>query len=166
MTSNALGGLRIQAIPLGTMRRLRSQGYDDHGHPWVRRVDREGGAPLRCCLRDSLAGEGIVLISYAPVRAAVTVDAGAYDEVGPVFVHEDPCDGYVDQGRYPTDWARVRPQVLRAYRADGSIADGVRVTPGDDYDAAARELLSDTDIAFLHARNVIFGCYMLEILRA
>jgi Protein of unknown function (DUF1203) len=156
--------LLIHAIPPATLRRIRAQAYDDHGHPWQSRIDHEGGAPLRCCLRDSRPGESIALISYAPVRAACAVDAGPYDEVGPVFVHADECAGPIDTDSYPTGWAD-RPQVLRAYHEDGSIAGGVRLGPGADRDAAATALLADPDVAFVHSRNVVYGCYMLEIRR-
>ncbi|MGH3455430.1 MAG: DUF1203 domain-containing protein [Nocardioidaceae bacterium] len=165
MTSHEITGLRIEPIPPETLRRLRKQGHDDHGHPWQRRVDDIGGAPLRCCLRDSRPGEEIVLISYAPVRAARATDPGPYDETGPVFVHAGECGGYVDDGRYPAGWV-ARPQSLRAYDADGRIAGGVQLEPGDDRDAAARELLADPGVDFLHSRNIVHGCYMLEIRRA
>jgi hypothetical protein len=164
MTTSSTISLEIRAIPGETLRRLRAQGHDDHGNPWQSRVDTEGGAPLRCCLRDSEPGEEIALISYAPVGVAVTVCPGPYDEVGPVFVHADECDGYAGAG-YPGGWVD-RPQTLRAYRLDGTIAGGVRLEPGADRDAAARELLADPDVAFIHSRNIVYGCYMLEIRRA
>ncbi|HEU0285871.1 MAG TPA: DUF1203 domain-containing protein [Nocardioidaceae bacterium] len=158
--------LEIRPIPAETVRRLRDQGHDDHGHAWEPRIDDEGGAPLRCCLRDSKPGEEIVLVSYAPVRATVgATGPGPYDEVGPVFLHAQECDGYTDDGGYPLGWVD-RPQTLRAYDADGHILGGTQLEPGDDRDAAARELLTDPDIAFLHSRNIVYGCYMLEIRRA
>ena len=59
----------------------------------------------------------------------------------------------------------TRSQVLRAYRTNGTIAGGVRLEPGDDRDEAARRLLADPEVAFLHSRNIVYGCYMLEIRR-
>lgn len=164
MTTHPATTLQIRPIPAATLRRLREQGNDDYGHSWRPRIDDEGGAPLRCCLRDSKPGEQIVLISYAPVRSPVA-DAGPYDEIGPVFVHAEECAGYIDDGRYPQEWASDRRQVLRAYRADGTIAGGVQLEAGENRDAAARELFTDPEVVFLHSRNVIYGCYMLEIRR-
>jgi Protein of unknown function (DUF1203) len=164
-TPTATPALRVGAIPAATLRRLREQGHDDDGHRWEPRVDDEGGAPLRCCLRDSRPGESIALISYAPVRATIGAGAGPYDEIGPVFVHADDCDGPAETDRYPAGWV-ARSQVLRAYHHDGTIAGGVRLRAGEDRDAAARELLADPAVAFLHSRNVVHGCYMLEIGRA
>lgn len=157
--------LRILPVPAETLRRLRAQGHDDYGHPWVPQVRDEGGRPLRCCLRDSVPEESIALIAYAPVRADFAQTTGPYAEVGPIFVHAEECDGYTGDGSYPRQWSGRR-QVLRAYHFDGSIAGGAFLEPGDDRDAAARELLADPDVAFIHSRNVVFGCYMLEIQRA
>jgi hypothetical protein len=166
MTTNATTALQVRPIPSEILRRLRDQGKDDFGHPWAARIDEEGGEPLRCCLRSSRPGEAIALIAYAPVRVSLGLDAdaGPYDEIGPVFVHSEECDGYIDDGQYPARWT-ARPQVLRAYRADGSIAGGLQLGLGEDRDAAARKLLTDPTIAFLHSRNVVYGCYMLEIRR-
>jgi hypothetical protein len=88
---------------------------------------------------------------------------GAYQETGPVFVHADGCQGPSSAG-YP-DAFRDRPQVFRAYNADGSIVGGELVDAGADQEAAAERLLADPEVAFLHTRNVVYGCYMLMIRR-
>jgi hypothetical protein len=121
------------------------------------RID-DGGAPLRCCLRDSLPGERIALVAASPPGPR-----GAYRETGPVFVHADPCAGPRGSG-YPEDWRR-RTQVFRAYDASGSIVGGAVVPPGQGQEDAARELLRDPSVAFVQTRNVVFGCYMLTIRR-
>jgi hypothetical protein len=122
-------------------------------------VDADGGAPLRCCLRDSRPGERIALLSVAPDGPR-----GAYRESGPVFLHADPCSGPGSSG-YPEDFRR-RAQVFRAYDWTGSIVGGLVVPGGQGQEEAARQLLGDPAVAFLQARNVVFGCYMLTIRRA
>jgi hypothetical protein len=123
------------------------------------RIDDEGGAPLRCCLRDSRPGERIVLIAVTPEGPR-----GAYRETGPVFVHAAPCAGPQQHG-YPDDFRR-RTQVFRAYDWTGSIAGGAVVPAGDGQEEAARQLLHDPAVAFVQTRNVVYGCYMLTIRRA
>ncbi|WP_017601626.1 DUF1203 domain-containing protein, partial [Nocardiopsis lucentensis] len=62
---------------------------DDAGHVRDAFTDDEGGAPLRCCLRRSIPGERMTLVTYAPLRrwaAEGGVDPGPYDECGPVFI--------------------------------------------------------------------------------
>ena len=123
-------------------------------------VDQDGGAPLRCCLRDSRAGERIALVAVTPDGPQ-----GAYRETGPVFLHADGCSGPSDHASYPEEFRR-RTQVFRAYGHDGAIVGGSVVPPGRGQEAAAAELLADPTIAFLQTRNVVHGCYMLTIRRA
>jgi hypothetical protein len=120
--------------------------------------DAADGRPLRCCLRDSRPGERIALVSVTPDGPQ-----GAYRETGPVFLHADECAGPVDSG-YPDDFRR-RTQVFRAYDADGAIVGGELVQPGSGQEDVAARLLADPDVAFLQARNVVHGCYMLTIRR-
>jgi len=119
-------------------------------------TDEKGGAPLRCCLRDSRAGERIVLGAVTPPGPF-----GAYAETGPVFLHADGCQGPVSPG-YPEDF-RGRQQVFRAYNGEGMIVGGALVDPGQGQEQVAERLLCAPDIAFLHSRNVVYGCYMFAI---
>lgn len=129
-------------------------------------VDEEGGNPLRCCLRLSRRGERTALVSYAPLRRwahAQHVDVGAYDEVGPIFVHGEPCSGMADEG-YPGD-LRASSRMLRAYSGEGRILRGILVEPNGPFDETLAELLSDPQVAVVHARAVEFGCFTFEVRR-
>jgi hypothetical protein len=121
-------------------------------------IDEDGGAPLRCCLRDSRPGECIALVAVTPAGPQ-----GAYRETGPVFLHADGCSGPADAG-YPDDFRR-RTQVFRAYDRAGAIVGGEVVPPGSGQEEAAARLLAAPAIAFVQTRNVVFGCYMLTIRR-
>ena len=107
-----------------------------------------------------------MLASYAPLRrwaAERRVDPGPYDEVGPVFVHPQPCAGPARDG-YPED-LRGTPRVLRAYGAGGRIVGGVQLGPDDDPESAIEGLIADPDVAVVHARAVVFGCFTFAIER-
>jgi len=147
----------ISAVPARRLEALR--GVDDRGAPVRPFVADEDGAPLRCCLRDARAGERLALVAYRPAGTA-----GAYEEVGPIFLHADPCDGYSTDDGYPADF-RGRRQVFRAYDTDGRIADAVLVD-GGDVEADIERLLARPDVATVHSRNVLYGCYMFAIDRA
>jgi hypothetical protein len=121
-------------------------------------VDEDGGAPLRCCLRDSRPGEHVALVPVTPEGPQ-----GAYRETGPVFLHADGCAGPAEAG-YPEEFRR-RTQVFRAYDRAGAIVGGHVVPAGTGQEEAAAHLLADPDVAFLQTRNLIFGCYMLTIRR-
>lgn len=152
--------MTVSPISAERLRQIRVHHRDDNGDPYAQRVDDEGGAPLRCCLRDSRLGEDIALIGYRPLP-----QAGPYAEVGPVFIHADECAGYPAADRYPDEF-RSRTQVFRAYRDNGTIAGGRLVDPGHGQEQVIRELFADPEVAFLHSRNVIYGCFMFEITRS
>src|SRR6185312_14969270 len=88
-------GLVFEAIPQARLREIKAAGVDDAGHQLTVQVDLEGGSPLRCCLRESDPGERMLLIAYTPPGTC-----GAYAERGPVFIHADPCAGYLTPSRY------------------------------------------------------------------
>jgi hypothetical protein len=157
--------LAVQAIPAPVVAELLRR--DDAGRSPRIMIDESGGSPLRCCLRDARPGEKIALVSYAPLRrwaAESGADPGPYEELGPVFVHPEQCDGPETDG-YPDGW-RYRQQVLRAYNANGEILGGTVAEPQSDVLAAADELFTDQAVELIHTRNIVYGCYMLTLRRA
>lgn len=155
----------IRAIAPDVLERLRVG--DDAGRVREIFTDPEGGAPLRCCLRRSRPGERIMLVSYAPLRSWALergVDPGAYDEVGPVFVHGDPCGGPGGTG-YPVA-LHGSPRVLRAYDARGRIRGGrtVELPAGraGEVDGLIAEVFADPGVALVHVRAAVFGCFLAE----
>lgn len=148
---------RVAALPTSDLDRIRARQVDDFGNSLVVNPD-EAGAPLRCCLREAAVGERVTLIAYQP--AAV---GGPYAEVGPVFIHADPCGGYGDGGAYPAGFRRRR-QLFRAYDADGRQVDN-QIVDGRYAEAAIADLFARSDVAYLHSRNVLAGCYMFTIAR-
>ncbi|MEV0240872.1 DUF1203 domain-containing protein [Streptomyces sp. NPDC050674] len=151
-----------RAIPPHALKELRST--DDAGRPAAPFTDTEGGAPLRCCLRRSEPGERIALVSYAPLRrwaAQTHATPGAYDEVGPVFIHAEPCAGRAADGLPFTDAHRT----VRRYSARGHILGGRLVEEPDSFDKALREAFDDPAVALVHVRAVEYGCFLYEVRR-
>lgn len=163
--------IRYRARPIeeAALKELRVR--DDAGRACVPYTDGEGGAPLRCCLRPSLAGERIALVSYAPLRrwaAGTGADPGAYDEQGPVFVHAEGCGGPAPGRGYP--FARAGAQrTARRYSARGHILGGRVLDLGDDPDGvierALDEAFTDPEVALVHVRAAEFGCFHFEVCR-
>jgi len=156
--------LAVRPIDPAVAEQLRI--LDDAGRVPETVVDAEGGSPLRCCLRVSRPGERLLLASYAPLRRwarAAGVDAAAYDEQGPVFIHPQRCPGATDDS-WPAE-LRGTPRVLRAYGANGRILDGRVLNEEDDPEPVVDELFADERVAFLHARALLFGCFTFAIQR-
>lgn len=140
---------------------------DDAGRTPTLIVDANGGNPVRCCLRASRPGESLMLLSYAPLRRwaqTSAVDPAAYDEVGPIFVHPTACDGTEAEG-WPDDF-RGSPRVLRAYDAHGRIHGGAFVPPDGDPERSLDQLFTDDQVAVVHVRAVVHGCFTFAVERA
>lgn len=150
---------RVRPVDPRWLRRVRARGADDAGNPLEPLVAAEDGAPLRCCLRDAVAGERIVLLAYRPDERG-----GPYSEVGPIFVHAQECAGYREPAAYPPAF-RHRTQVFRAYGPDGRIVDA-EIVAGADAEKALGRLLARPDVGWVHSRNVGYGCFMFAVERA
>jgi hypothetical protein len=155
LVASDLSTFILMGIPESDLERIRTAGRDDFGNPLSMSTVLPGGegAPLRCCLKPADAGERIALIAFRPPSGR-----GAYSEIGPVFIHADPCVGYATPDRFPPAFAD-RVQVLRAYDREGRICDAV-ITAGGSADAAIGELLTRDGVANVECRNLLYGCFM------
>jgi hypothetical protein len=150
---------RVVALDPDGLDRIRARGVDDFGNPVVVNVNTEvGGTPLRCCLREAAVGEHVALIAYQPALVG-----GPYAEVGPIFVHAEHCGGYEMPDAYPEGF-RHRRLVLRAYDVEGRQVDN-QIVDGSEAEAGITDLLSRAEVAYLHTRNVLAGCYMFTVTR-
>ncbi|WP_250399506.1 DUF1203 domain-containing protein [Streptomyces cellostaticus] len=159
----------VRAIDPAVLKQLRER--DDAGFTRAPVTDPEGGAPLRCCLRHSEAGERIVLVSYAPLRRwaeETGAEPGPYDECGPVFVHAEECGGPTSGSAYPRELHGAR-RMLRTYSAQGHILGGrlieIPKERATEVDHALLDIFEDPTVALVHVRAVEFGCFMVEIRR-
>ena len=154
------GRLIFEPIPPAKLQEIRAAGTDEAGNRLAVQADPAGGSPLRCCLRESAPGERLLLIAYTPPGTG-----GAYAERGPVFIHAEPCEGYLTPDQYPPALSH-RQQVVRAYDQDGRIADGVLASDGEQAMTVIRALLARPDVTVVHLRNVGYGCYNFAVRQA
>jgi hypothetical protein len=140
--------ITVVPIPADRLDDIRESRLDDSGRP-VEQVRAAGGEPLRCCLRDARSGEELLLFGYRPPLPAES----PYGEQGAVFAHAGRCAGPPDPG-YPGDWSS-RPQVLRAYTADGRIHPASRLHDGSDPARAVAETLAADGVVEVHSRNIV-----------
>jgi hypothetical protein len=149
--------LFFEAIPAGQLQEIRAAGHDEAGNRLSQETVGAGGSPLRCCLRETVQGDRVLLIAYTPPGTR-----GAYAERGPVFIHADPCEGYQTPRLYPPGLSH-RQQVVRAYDHHGRIADGALADNGDRALDVIHELLARPEVALVHLRNVGYGCYNFAV---
>lgn len=146
-TISPVSAQRLQAMRGGT---------DDAGERFEAFVADEDGAQLRCCLRNARRGERIALVAYRPEGTA-----GAYREIGPIFTHAEACEGYVGRGAYPPAF-RDRRQVFRAYDEAGRISHAILVE-GAEAEVGIAQLFARPEVATVHSRSELYGCYSFAI---
>jgi hypothetical protein len=152
-------GFEISALDESMLATVRVSRIDASSNPIVASA-AEGGEPLRCCLRNARPDEQIILFGHEPA-----LPASPYREVGAVFAHAEPCGGPQLVDGYPPDWLGRR-QILRAYDGRGWIHPASCEHDGTDPVAAIEAVLAHPDVALVHSRNVVYGCYMFAVTRA
>ena len=121
-------------------------------------AEKGGGYPCRVSLCDAEPGEQLILVNHvsqplaSPFRAshAIYVRKGA-ERSAPLV---DAVSDYLDR----------RTLSLRGFDASGRIAAAVLAAPGGA-DAAIRELLSNGEVAEIHAHSAAYGCFLARIER-
>ena len=131
---------------------------DDLGHALSVRHD-SSRHQCRACLRLTEPEEGFILLSYSPITSDQP-----YAEVGPIFIHEKECRPYEETVAYPAEFPR-EAVVLRAYDARDEIEDAAFVGNQPVEEEIAR-LFGNPRVAYLHARNSTYGCFMFRIDRS
>ena len=150
---------RFRIVPIRTeiaeaARRKAKAGAADHA---VVTADSPGGFPCRHCLRWAEPGESMILFPFASIP-----QGRPYSEVGPIFVHAEPCERYAKIDEFPTEFRKGR--VLRAYDSQHDMI-AAEVPNEDGPEAVIERFFKMPETAFVHVRSVTRGCYTMEIQR-
>ncbi len=159
MSTHHPNGLIVHAIDPAHLEIIRTNGADGHGNQLRPFAATGQGEPLRCCLRYAEPGEQITLISYAPFE-----HPSVWREVGPVYIHAEPCPGYTPTGRLPEQLA-TGPRVLRTYRSDDTMnyEHNTVVNEETDLQPIIARLLGEPDVATVHVRTLAPQCFLYAV---
>jgi hypothetical protein len=128
---------------------MKSPGY---GHP-AHAETSTGYGPCRQCLRTFAIG--------TDRRILFTYDAFYGKEdfplPGPVFIHEDPCERYVEDDGLPVDLLAHR-LTLNAY-GRGRLLVANRYVSNGLVEPEVQRLLADANVDYIHVRDTVAGCY-------
>jgi hypothetical protein len=153
-----MSGFAFHALPPALADHARRTAIE-HGCAVTVAGDDDGPYPVRCCLRDAEAGEGVLLLSAQPVTAD-----SPYAAPGPIYLHLHPCEGYRPDGDVP-EILQKRLLSVRAF--DGAhMMTGTEVVQGADLEPAAERLLAISGTAYLHVHFAGAGCFACRIERA
>ena len=145
---------RIVALPTEVADAARKGATENRRDHRVVVVDSSSAAPCRHCLQWAQPGERVILFPYNSIPPDQP-----YSEMGPIFVHAEPCQRY--QGsEYPPGFRRGR--VFRAYNQAEDLIDA-HLPNGEDPEAVIEKLFQNPETAFVHARSATHGCYTFRI---
>src|SRR4029453_291051 len=140
-------------IPDEVARQIREDRIDAFGHRLTVSVASENDTgPCRSCLTVFVPGEGRLLFSYAP-----NPHNHPYNEIGPIYIHENKCEPYKDNDNFPPELRTRRPLALRCYDADGMMVGGELVGQRP-IEEVIRSLFDDPNVRYLNARPAPVGC--------
>lgn len=120
----------------------------------------QGHGPCRHCLRTFRIGEERrVLFTLDPFYGLEALPLP-----GPVFIHEEACERYLEDGGFPCELTAHR-LTLNAYGRGRRLRAQEYVT-GGDVETALAVLLARTDVDYVHVHDTSAGCFDLRIERA
>jgi len=120
------------------------------------------GVPCRHCQQDVAKGEPYLILAYRPFS-----EAQPYAEVGPIFLHAEPCARYPETGETPAMFLRRPSYLLKGYSAENRIVYGTgQIVPSAELSAAAARILERGDVSYVHARSALNNCFSCRIERA
>ncbi len=157
--------ISIQEIPSQFLYQVRVHGVDAQGQTVKRYHSEEGGEPCRDILRRARPGEEVILASFCPF----TVN-GPFKEFGPIYVLAQSVDETVRRNQLPLAQKEPEPYlgdqfVLRAYNKEEEIIDAALVRSSEATEVLNR-FLASSEVAFVHARFPVYGCFACRIDRA
>lgn len=151
---------KVFPIPDVVAQRIRQTRVDDFGHELSVSIATENDTgPCRSCLTVFRPGQGRLLFSYAPNQCE-----HPYNEIGPIYIHEQECRPYSQYDAFPSELRSRRPLVLRFYEEDGSLIGGELVGERNVEDVIATAF-GDEQVKYLHARTATVGCFIARIER-
>lgn len=147
---------RVSALDTAFVDEVRRTLTDRFGNSLTTHVDHEGGSPCRHCLQNAKPGDELIVLSYSP-----WAESHPYREVGPIFIHANPCPRY-EESSFPPEMLARRTFALRAYNREDTIADASLATEAD-FEEKIDALFSNEEVVNVHVRNAAYGCYLFEV---
>jgi hypothetical protein len=128
---------------------MKSPGY---GHP-AHAETATGYGPCRQCLRTFAIGtDRRILFTYDAFYGKEDLPLP-----GPVFIHEQSCERYPEDGGFPADMV-AHKLTLNAYGAGRELVVS-KYLSGGVIEPELQRLLADGNVDYIHVRDTLAGCY-------
>ena len=132
-----------------------SPGY---AHPVTAKV-ATGHGPCRHCLRPFAVGQDVrLLFTLNPFEGVAQIPLP-----GPVFIHEEQCERYVEEKGYPPELLRFGA-VLDGYDRNQLVRRRETVTDGSQ-ETTIEKMMQDPLVRYVMVRDGSAGCYDFRVER-
>src|SRR6185295_10925894 len=127
--------IKFTSMSTAEARAYQSGQADANGQLPERHMSDGDGVPCRHCQRDVAAGEPYLILAYRPFP-----EPQPYAEVGPIFLHAEPCERYPVSAETPAMFLQRERYLLKGYHPNDRIYYGTgRIVPSAEVAAAAAE---------------------------
>ncbi|MGB3848685.1 MAG: DUF1203 domain-containing protein [Tunicatimonas sp.] len=157
--------MRFKIVPLSEAyaAHIRTTKEDLYGHKVVEQC-ATGYGPCRVSLKPFVPGkDNRLLFSHSPFE----ID-NAFNQPGPVFIHQELVPAYQNIHRFPPEIAADRvhfPLSLIGYNPRQEMTFTQLVNDKDIDELIVQIFKERTEVEYLHARNAEAGCFICKIER-
>lgn len=158
-----MSNFKVSSLPESVSKLIREKLVDGQGHQLAATPAGQGAGPCRSCLKRFVPTDTRILFSYNPDESN-----NPYNEIGPIFIHEDVCIPYSDPQVFPPEIKNDKknfPLTLRCYDNERRMVHAELLGERNVEDLI-ESLFNNSDIEYIHARNAEPGCFIAKIERA
>ena len=153
--------IKFLGLPEDEVRLLQNGGRDANGDVPEVEISDGSGTQCRNCLKIIEDKKEMLVFSYKPFRSTQP-----YAERGPIYLHRQACNSYVQSDDLPESLAASPQMMVRAYNKEERIIYGTgRIVPSSEIRSYAAELFEDARVDFVHVRSASNNCYQARIER-
>ena len=154
--------IRFTSMPTEQAEAYLAAALDANGHEPEIHVSDGGGVPCRHCQQDVAKGERYLILAYCPFPRPQP-----YAEIGPIFLHAEPCRRYPDTDRVPAMFLKRESYLLKGYDPDDRIVYGIgQIVGSAEIADAASRILGRDEVRYVHVRSALNNCFSCRIDRA
>ena len=154
--------VRYVSMPSEVAEAYWAGGPDANGQAPEVHVSDGGSVPCRHCQQDVAKGEPYLILAYRPFP-----EAQPYAELGPIFLHAEPCARYPESGETPPMFLKRERYLVKGYNAGNRIVYGTgQIIPPHEMNAVAARLFERDEVRYIHVRSAQNNCFSCRIDRA
>ncbi|MDH3596581.1 MAG: DUF1203 domain-containing protein [Rhodospirillales bacterium] len=154
--------IRFTSMPTDQAEAYRAAAPDANGHEPEIHVSNGDGINCRHCQEDVAEGERYLILAHRPFPRPQP-----YAEIGPIFLHADPCARYPETDRTPAMFLEREGYLLKGYGPDDRIVYGTgQIVESAEVAEVASRILDRDDVAYVHVRSALNNCFTCRIDRA